>query len=199
MLNAILLAAGESRRFGSPKALAKFDDGSYVIERLVSNMLQVDGLEITVVLGAHADQVEPLLLKHTNIRIVYNKDYNFGQTSSFQKGVAAAPENAQGFLLQPVDCPLIKPTTLRQIMANFNALRPRMLVPAFGGKKGHPPVFHAGLKEEIIGLDAATGLNAYQKRYAAQTVLLETADEGVVLTFNTPEEFGRMQVKAASM
>ena len=85
MITCILLSAGLSERFGSPKALACLSD-STVIEHLQNTLLQSCCDKIIVVLGAHASLIQPFIFIHSRIRVVYNKDYYFGQTSSLQAG-----------------------------------------------------------------------------------------------------------------
>ncbi|VAX34845.1 hypothetical protein MNBD_UNCLBAC01-1087, partial [hydrothermal vent metagenome] len=85
MLSCILLSAGASARFGSPKALAKQPSNNRpIIEKIQKTLLKTKIDEIIIVLGAHAESIKPFLLKHKNIKVVYNKDHNFGQTSSFK-------------------------------------------------------------------------------------------------------------------
>jgi len=86
MIACILLSAGLSQRFGSPKALAQWNTGT-VIEHLQNLLVKSQVDEIIVVCGAHADQIKPHILEHKQVRFVYNKDYNFGQTSSFKAGL----------------------------------------------------------------------------------------------------------------
>src|SRR5438093_2568565 len=88
MTSCILLSAGLSTRFGSAKALAKLGDQT-VIECLLKTLVESDLAEIIVVLGAHADKIKPHILNHTKVKVVYNKDYILGQTSSVKAGVEA--------------------------------------------------------------------------------------------------------------
>ena len=106
MTTCILLSAGLSERFGSPKALARLH-GMTVIEHIQTTLLQSSCDQIIVVLGAHHKEVQPSIFIHSRIRIVYNKTYYFGQTSSVQAGWREVVDSTQGVLFLPVDCPLI--------------------------------------------------------------------------------------------
>ncbi len=188
MITCILLSAGLSQRFGSSKALAEINDQT-VIERLQKLLVKTRVSEIIIVLGAHADQIKPYILDHTKVKFVYNKDYNFGQTSSFKVGLKNVSDDAKGILLLPVDCPFIQTETIDDLITYFLDNMPLIVVPVFGKKKGHPPLFSIRLKDEFLALDNGSGLNTVAQIYASETSTLPVEDPGVVQTFNTREEF----------
>ncbi len=187
MISLILLCGGLSTRFGSPKALAPW--GQEVVISHLQDMLVFSNLdEIIVVLGANADKIQPFLLKHNKIKVVYNKDYKMGQTSSFKAGVRNVGPSVQAVGLLPVDLPLIKIETVNILVREFLEKKPLILVPTFHGQKGHPPIFNISLCDEILNLPDDAGLNTISHRYKQDTHYCETDDEGCVLSFNTPQE-----------
>lgn len=188
MITCVLLSAGLSERFGSPKALAKLHNET-VIERLLKMLDKTQVSEIIVVLGAYADQIKPLLLDHTKVRFVYNKDYNFGQTSSFKAGVEDVLSDVRGIMLLPVDYPLISADTINALIRCFLEDNPRILIPTFEGKKGHPPLFSANLRDEFLALDNESGLNMIAYAHQPETISFPVEDAGVISTFNTLDEF----------
>ena len=189
MVSCILLAAGLSSRFSSPKALAKFGEIT-VIEQLQGLLVDTQLFEIIIVLGARADDIKPFLLKHKKIKVVYNKDYNLGQTSSFKVGLESVSPAGQGVMMLPVDYPFLKKETIDSIFEKFMSYpSPIFMIPTYQGKKGHPPIFHAAFKEEFQVLDNALGLNTVASHHLDKTVLLPVDDLGVISTFNTQEEF----------
>jgi len=192
MLSCILLSAGESTRFGSPKALADLG-GKTVIKSLQNVILSSSYItEIVIVLGAASADIKPFLLKHERIKVVYNKNYYLGQTSSFKIGVKATSSDTQGIFLLPVDFPLITSSSLDQLAAYFLKENPLILLPTYNGKKGHPPVFHAKLKNELCTLEDTLGINTVAQHHPDDVQLLAVEDAGVILSFNTPAEFTRI-------
>jgi molybdenum cofactor cytidylyltransferase len=187
MLTSILLSAGESSRFGTPKALALID-GTPVIAKILNLLLSSPIDKIIVVLGAHAEKIGPFLLHHKKINIVHNKHYNFGQTSSFQCGLAT-DDDSIGTMLFPVDLPFVQKETIQKLIAVFNEKGPPLLVPTFNGRKGHPPIFHRRLRDAVLGLPANEKLHRIIHDYATDDCLLPVDDDGVLATFNTKEEF----------
>lgn len=183
----VLLAAGLSSRFGSPKALAVID-GQSVITRVQQALLASSINEIIVVLGAFSEEIKAHLLKHTKIRFVHNKDYKLGQTSSFQCGLAAVSRSSQGIFLFPVDYPFIRTQTLDFLKEDFQKNKAGILIPVYQNRKGHPPLFPDDLKESLLALPPSEGLNKFIHEHGRRMRLVDVTDPGVVQTFNTPEE-----------
>jgi len=192
----ILLAAGESSRFGSPKALADLY-GEKNISRLQRIILSSEIAECIIVLGAAADQIKPYILEHTKVRVVYNKDYKLGQTSSFLAGLESIDSASEAIFLLPVDFAWIKTETINLLAKIFCERRPDIIVPVWDNQKGHPPVFSCRLRPELQSLRVDQGINQIIKSHAGTTVFSPVSDPGVVWSFNTLAELDRIK-KAAS-
>jgi len=186
MNTCILLSAGLSERFGSPKALARIGDIT-AIELVQKTLLKSCCENIIIVLGASSTLIQPYIFIHSRINVVYNKDYNFGQTSSVQAGWRQADLASEGILLLPVDCPLVQSTTIDKIILSFKNNSQNILIPTYKNKKGHPPIFHQRLKSKILNLPLSHGLNSLFDQYPPQTIEIE--DPGIIKSFNTMEEF----------
>ncbi len=193
MVSCILLSAGESQRFGSPKALAKISHHS-AIEEVQNSLLSSMADEIVVVLGAHSESIKRHVFNHKRVRIVYNKDYKLGQTSSLQAGLSVVDK--ADFLMIPVDCPFVQTATIDTLIRYFKQHQPSVLVPTYQGQRGHPPVLNASLKKEILALGPSIGLNHLFLAYPP--VLLEIDDPGIIQTFNTPAELKELVVSKRS-
>ena len=191
MITCILLSAGLSERFGSPKALATIN-GISVIQHVQNTLLQSSCNDIIVVLGAHLKEIEPSIFIHSRIRVVYNKDYFFGQTSSMQTGWRETNSTSRGIMFLPVDCPLIQTDTVNAVIQNFIKNDQDILIPTYQNKKGHPPIFNQRLKSEVLTLPLDKGMNSLFTTYPPKTI--EIDDPGIVKSFNTPEEFEAIQI-----
>jgi len=185
MITCLLLSAGHSERFGSPKALAPFR-GKTVIEHIQQMLLETSCDEIIVVLGAHGHQIWPLIFNHNRIRFVYNKNYNFGQLSSVQEGWRYATEPSEGVMCLPVDCPLVQASSIEEIITCFKKDQPDILVPCYQDKKGHPPILHSRLKKDVLDLPMDRGLNSIFTDHPPKTININ--DDGLIKSFNTKEE-----------
>ena len=191
MISCILLAAGSSTRFGSPKALARLGVES-VIEHILTMLLDTKASEIIVVLGADANAINTKILKNSGIRIVMNDNYSLGQTSSFKEGLNNLDSNTEGILLLPVDMPFIKKETVNILIEVFLKNPFLMVVPTYEGKKGHPPIFSKRLFPEFKHLKNDEPLSTVLHKHEAQTLILPVNDPGVISSFNTTQELKEM-------
>ena len=191
MIRLILLAAGLSERFGSSKALAEIK-GQPIIKRLQKMILKTLVDETVIVLGARQELLVPHVFKHKKITSVYNKHYKFGQTSSIQTALKILSADTKGFFILPVDFPMVASSTIQALIDEFNKNPDGIIIPAFEGRRGHPPLFSAKFKDQILSLPRSLGLNTAIHENALRLRTLEVNDAGVRKTFNTPEEFQKI-------
>lgn len=194
MVSCIILAAGLSSRFGSPKALVEID-GDPLILRLQKQVLSSHVSELIIVLGANRSAITPFILNHKKLKVVYNKDYKLGQTHSFKVGLGVLQPSVQGVMLLPVDCPLITTEFLNGLVSVFITQQPYILVPTYKGKKGHPPLFHGCAKEEILKLPDDVGLNVFEHNNTHRTLFFPVEDERCLISFNTLSEWEEIKKK----
>jgi molybdenum cofactor cytidylyltransferase len=112
---ALVLAAGGSRRFGSPKTLARFK-GRTFLELAVERVRAVVADHFAVVLGADAAALSETLDLSTS-QVIRQGDFTSGQSSSLRAGLARAPVDARGVLVTLVDQPLVTAEDLRRLIA----------------------------------------------------------------------------------
>lgn len=191
MTSLILLCAGASQRFGSPKALAKINQEtilSHLQKRLIDSSID----EIVIVFGEHSEQIKHVVLKHNKIRVVHNKDHKFGQTSSIKEGLKNVSKDSESFFLLPIDCPNIKISTFHLLIERLKNLDSDAIIPAYQGQKGHPPIFNHFVKEQILLLSHSKGANVVFKELERVQVV-DIDDPGIIQTFNTPDEFQHLK------
>jgi molybdenum cofactor cytidylyltransferase len=189
-VGAIVLAAGKSERMGRPKALLRAGDGTTFLEVLVASIRQASLGEPVVVLGHHRDVILETLRP---ARWVYNPDYELGMTTSFQVGIRAldAPVGAVLFL---VDHPAPDPITVRALVARGAA--DRIVVPRFGGRRGHPVYFGAEPLGEVLALGPERGANEVVRRVPARVFDVDVPDPAVIVDLDTPREYDEWRSKS---
>ncbi len=122
MLAAVILAAGESRRMGKPKALLSLQ-GQTFVERLIQATRHPRVGRTLVVLGADAETIRAKLPAVETASIVVNPDWRMGQLSSIHAAIRSLPavagpstEKTEGLILCPVDHPLISANLIAQLI-----------------------------------------------------------------------------------
>jgi CTP:molybdopterin cytidylyltransferase MocA len=112
----IVLAAGEGRRYGGPKALINFD-GRPLAERGVATLLAGGCRPVFVVVGASAAEIEAAC-DLASATVVRNASWHEGMASSLRTGLDAAERAKAGAaLVLQVDQPVVLPALVERLIA----------------------------------------------------------------------------------
>jgi len=151
----LLLAAGGSRRYGSPKLLARAD-GETLIRRAARVALGCRAGGCVVVLGASAIRLEREL-RGLPLRVVVNRNWRSGLSSSIRAGIAALPPTAPAALVLLADQAALGPADLELVNAAWHR-DPRAIVAArAGGVLGPPAIFPRRIFRELRRLRGDAG------------------------------------------
>lgn len=187
---ALVLAAGASRRFGSPKALALFR-GRSLLELAIERVRSVAGDRFAVVIGADADALLPALSLAPD-QIIRHDAWREGQSSSLRAGLAEAPPDSSGLLITLLDQPLVTAKELRQLIEVWASAPDRPAAAEYAdGQVGAPCVLPRHWFTTISQLQGDRGANALLR--AAEDVLrvpMPSAAHDV----DTPDDLARLSV-----
>jgi molybdenum cofactor cytidylyltransferase len=186
MLAVAILAAGESRRMGLPKALLTYR-GKTFAEHLVSATRHERVGLTRIVLGAQAEEIRSRL-PFDPAWILTNPDWQHGQLSSIQAAIRSLPSGAtEGLILCPVDHPLISSFLVAQLIQEFDSTGKQIVLPTYKRKRGHPVIFRDSLYKELLAASPEVGAREVVWNHAQDVAEVEADEEGVVLNLNDPE------------
>jgi molybdenum cofactor cytidylyltransferase len=190
MISAILLAAGESRRMGSAKALLPYQ-GQTFIARICNAFLTAGVDELIVVLGARADELRHALPTHHKLRSVVNSRYSLGQLSSLMVGIGALSSESEATLVNLVDHPLVEVGTIKALMASFRTAPLPILIASYQGKRGHPVLFSNQVYGEILAAPLDQGAKVVVRKDPTRVREIPLEDPGILADIDTPEDYAR--------
>lgn len=183
-LYAIVLAAGASTRFGSPKQLVRIG-GRPLLHTVVARTAEVTGNALIVVLGAGAGQLAPLL-RHSPGSVVINRHWREGLASSIRAGVARLPPTCAGVLLVLADQAAVTSDDLKRLAGTWRR-RPRCIVAAlYAGTAGAPAIFPRATFAELAALRGDSGAKAVLHRSPDRVVRVPMPS--AELDLDTPED-----------
>ena len=183
---AIVLAAGQSRRMGRNKLLIELD-GAALVERAVDAALASSAEPVIVVLGHQAAEIAQRLGDRRIVAVV-NPDYALGLSTSLKRGLAAAPDDADGAIICLADMPGIGRMLIDRLVAAFNPLEGReIIVPVRQGKRGNPVLWSRRFFPELQNVTGDTGAKHVIGAYPEYLTEIEADDDGVLIDLDTPE------------
>ena len=189
MIVAIVLAAGRGDRIGVPKSLLPCGDTTFlgaILDKLASTRVG----DVRVVLGHASELVLGEMGLQADIFTV-NLEYESGMLSSVRAGVRALPPEAAGFLVWPVDHPLVTSGTVAALLDAFDRTARPIVLPTLGGKRGHPVLFAARLAGEILAASDDVGLQQVVHAHADEVLEVAVEDGGILADIDTPEAYAQ--------
>lgn len=178
---ALVLAAGASRRLGSPKQLAVVGDET-LLERAVRVAREAGCFPVIVVLGAEHKRVLKNCMLGDVVPVIHDK-WEEGMASSIRLGVRAcevAAGEAAGVVVMTCDQPAVTVEHLQSLMHGSDVRASR-----YAGRKGVPAFFPKRYFDELMALSGDVG--ARELLRSAKAVELEDGE----LDVDTVEDLKR--------
>jgi CTP:molybdopterin cytidylyltransferase MocA len=186
-LHVVVLAAGGASRFGSAKQLAQFG-GRPLLQLAVANAVAVGGSAVSVVLGARAAQLTPLL-RNTPATPVLNRDWEEGIGSSLRAAVRSLPGACEGLLVVLGDQPAVSVEDLRRLVTAWRVRPESIVAAAYSGIVGVPAIFPRWCFGELAALRGDLGARSVIRRHPDRLQRVPMAS--AALDIDSPEDLLR--------
>lgn len=173
----LVLAAGEGRRFGSPKA-AYVLDGERLVDRAVRILTQAGCSPVFVVLGAWVADVP-------QAEVIINDEWSEGMGSSLRVGLTHLEDhpNIDRILVTLVDLPGLSVAAVQRMLGSAA----KIAVAEYDGRRGHPVLLHrshwSAVREAAIG---DRGARDYLDKHAEVISRIEVGDVATGEDLDTP-------------
>lgn len=201
----VILAAGESARMGTDKALLPWppqvEGQPAATETFLSAAIRSLSLStdfVTVVVGQNEAVLAPLVYA-SGAATVTNPDPGRGQFSSLQMGLHEVLNRGRdAAMITLVDRPPVSAATIGILLAAFEAAPQNIwaVVPEFSGEHGHPYIVGRELIEAFLQAPPTASARDIEHRHQEHIQYVAVSDPFVALNVNTPEEYASLLAKA---
>lgn len=173
----LVLAAGKSSRFGSPKMQYVLANGLSVLQTTVQLYTQVFNDVVVVI------KPQDSILKHSladySITVVESANAHLGLSQSIKSGVANIGAD-QGYLIALGDMPLIRLETLNMLkQAMMNDTAGTIIAPQMNARLGNPIAFSHTYREELLNLEGDVGAKKIIKHNNGNLIKVAVNDVGI--------------------
>jgi molybdenum cofactor cytidylyltransferase len=179
----ILLAAGQSTRFGSNKLLYQLHNGTPMVLASARHLYNVLPQTIAVVEDAHNDVAR--LLTQEGIQIIENPLASEGMGTSIACGVASNSD-AQGWVIALADMPCIPETVIQAVVTGLEQASD-IIATVYKKMRGHPVGFSARYAQALMQLHTDEGARSVIQANSDVLKLIETTEKGVIVDIDTQE------------
>ena len=182
----VALLAGFSRRMGQPKQHAMLG-GSTFLERLLATAEAVSpALGPRLFVGQEGDDRSRRLIEERGGTWLVNPRPEDGPLGSIRIAIAHLPSE-RGFLLWPVDHPLVGRPTVELLLAEARRHPEAIVVPSHAMRRGHPARFPARARPELLRGPLEAGAKFVLQEHPDWIRHVETDDPWTVRNLNSPD------------
>ena len=184
----IILAAGESSRFGRPKQLLDYH-GQAFVRQVAHTALQAGLSPVVVVTGANAEPVEAAL-QNLPVTIIRNPAWQSGQSSSIKTGINALPPGVGAAVFLLADQPQVTQHVIQALVERHASERAAIVAALAGGRRANPTLFDSSTFEDLLGISGDVGGRAIFSRHPVDYV--EWHDESLLLDVDTEADYHKL-------
>lgn len=183
----IVLAAGGSTRMGQPKLLLDVH-GEPLIRHVVRLAENSKLMPLIVVTGAHSTEIQSVLTDFS-VEIIYNPDWQKGQSTSVKAGIRALPPGADGVVILLGDQPGITKEVIQELIETHASIQPTpaIIIPEYQGKRGNPVLFDRCVFQAMSTLSGDAGARQIFTRFPSSVIAVDNPD--LFADIDSPEDY----------
>lgn len=205
-ITGIILAAGESRRFGRPKQLLDWR-GEPFVRAVAKTALEAGLSPVIVVTGAYSGEVASAL-NDLPVQVIQNPKWKSGQASSIRAGLGPHPplrgalpqnqrylgragEGAGGAIFLLADQPQVTPAILHALAEEHAATLAPIIAPMVLDQRANPVLFDRVTFPDLLTLEGDMGGRGIFSKHKVS--YLPWHDNALLLDVDTPEHYQRLK------
>lgn len=185
-IGCVVMAAGNSSRFGSNKLTACLDGQSLI--RRALEAIPAELVHQTVVVTQYPEI--SALAKEYSFTVIFNEYPEIGISKTVKLGLSQLAD-CDGVLFLVADQPLLRQETVAALIALWQRHPACIAAPAHNGQRGNPCLFPARFFPELLALEGDRGGSAVIRRHPEALLLLET-DPQQLADADTPDQLAQL-------
>jgi molybdenum cofactor cytidylyltransferase len=153
-VGAVILAAGESSRFGQPKQLVQFR-GRALIDNVVDAAKKASCDPIIVVTGSDSAKIIAALKDNKVISTIENRRWRVGMGSSIRAGMRhliKIASETRAVILLVCDQPFVTASTVAGLIDSWSVTGKSVVASSYVNTLGVPALFDSSCFIELLGL-----------------------------------------------
>lgn len=186
----VILAAGSASRMGKTKQLMPFGKTTLlgqVVEAAKGSELH----EIIIVLGYKAEQIRKTL-DPANTKIIMNKEYSKGQSTSLIKGLENVSSICDAAMFLLGDQPLVTADIINQLINAFKTTSALITIPYCNAKRGNPVIIARPLFYRLKSLSADIGARDLFDEFKEFILKVEIPDNAILVDIDTMDDYKKL-------
>ena len=188
-LTGLLLAGGSASRFGSNKLIARLPGDECVGLQAARRI--ADAVETLIIVTRAGDDTTRDRFSQAGFDVVECADADRGMGHSLRCGVRRSMQ-ARAWIVALGDMPHVETATVKRVIRRFNETD-AIIVPQYHQRSGHPVLFPARFRSDLLALSGDEGARSILRFHAAEVQWFATDDPGVLLDIDAPSDLTRAE------
>lgn len=151
------------------------------------------GIETVLVVSGHQQEEIASVIAASQATQIINPQYKEGMFSSISCGIETLQGSCDAFFILPVDIPLVRPATVRELLLKFVRFEPLICYPLFDNRRGHPPLISSRLIPDILSWRGHGGLAGFLRRMEHRAMDVPVADQMILKDMDRPSDYHNFQ------
>ena len=187
----ILLAAGESKRMGTPKQLLSYK-GNSLIRHAATEAIASNCHPVIVVLGANSDRILTEL-NQLKVYTCHNLRWQKGMSVSISMGIkklTAIESNVSAVIIALGDQPLVTTQDYNRLIENYDKHQTRAIASTYVNTLGVPALFDRTLFPDLLSMNDKGGAKQILKTYSNPQFNLDLPQAAIDI--DTPADYQKL-------
>ena len=188
----IVLAAGESKRFGDKNKLLEMINDKPIINHILDTLFEIFDYSDLIVIVGHEHKLIKNLIFNKDIKILKNIDYKKGIGTSIALGVNYLETDIDGVMIIPADMPYINSKDLINLEKKFIEVNcEKVIMPEHNSRIGNPVILPRNYFNILKSLKSDFGARSLIKK---KDVITFKTGFGTIFDIDTRDELTKSKI-----